>query len=204
MNIYEKLAAVMKDIQYLQKDDSVEFKSTKYKALSEEKVTTTVRQKLIENGLVIFPVEMASAREGIITHVDVKYRIVNVEKPDEFVEVVSCGDGADTQDKGPGKAMTYAFKYALLRTFAIPTGEDPDKVSSEELDDTMAKLAEQKRRTEPILCERCGEQIKPTVAKNGDTLSPINIAEMSKRRFKGMVCCADCQKALLEASKAAK
>ena len=30
--------------------------------------------------------------------------------------------------------MTYSYKYLLLRTFAIPTGEDPDKVSSAEID----------------------------------------------------------------------
>ena len=30
--------------------------------------------------------------------------------------------------------MTYAYKYMLLRTFAIPTGEDPDKISSAETD----------------------------------------------------------------------
>ena len=30
--------------------------------------------------------------------------------------------------------MTYAYKYMLLRIFAIPTGEDPDKISSAETD----------------------------------------------------------------------
>ena len=39
MNIYEKIAAIMQDVQYLAKDDHVEFGSNKYKALSEEKVT---------------------------------------------------------------------------------------------------------------------------------------------------------------------
>ena len=43
--------------------------------------------------------------------------------------------------------MTYSYKYLLLRTFAIPTGEDPDKISSAELDD-KAKKAE-KKKTEP-------------------------------------------------------
>lgn len=43
--------------------------------------------------------------------------------------------------------MTYAYKYALLRTFAIPTGEDPDKISSEQLDDEQA---EEKAKNEPI------------------------------------------------------
>ena len=52
---------------------------------------------------------------------------------------MSSGTGVDTQDKGVGKAMTYAYKYLLLRTFAIPTGEDPDKISSAELDDRFSR-----------------------------------------------------------------
>ena len=53
-NIYEKILEVMKNIEYLNKDDRVEYKSTKYKAMSEEKVTTTVRKELIKQGLVVF------------------------------------------------------------------------------------------------------------------------------------------------------
>ena len=44
MNLFEKMAAVMRDVQYLAKDDHVEFKTTKYKAISEEKVTGTMRK----------------------------------------------------------------------------------------------------------------------------------------------------------------
>lgn len=39
MNIYEKMSAIMQDVQYLTKDDQVKFGTTSYKALSEEKVT---------------------------------------------------------------------------------------------------------------------------------------------------------------------
>lgn len=66
-----------------------------------------------------------------ITTVNVTYRIVNTEKPEEYIDVSSSGTGVDTQDKGVGKAMTYAYKYMLLRTFAIPTGDDADKLSSD-------------------------------------------------------------------------
>ena len=61
-------------------------------------------------------------------------KIVNIDKPTEFEILASSGSGVDTQDKGVGKAMTYSYKYMLLKTFAIPTGEDPDKIGSEELD----------------------------------------------------------------------
>ncbi len=134
MNIYQRIQSVMQDIQYLTKDDQVSFGTTKYKAISEEKVTTTVRASMIKNGLVMYPETLDITKDGQITTVNVTYRMVNVEDPNEQIIIASCGQGSDTQDKGSGKAMTYAYKYALLRTFAIPTGEDPDKISSAELD----------------------------------------------------------------------
>ena len=134
MNIYQKIQAVMQDIQYLAKDDQVAFGTTKYKAISEEKVTTTVRASMIKNGLVMYPETQEITKEGQITTVNVTYRMINVDEPNEQIQIASSGQGSDTQDKGSGKAMTYAFKYALLRTFMIPTGEDPDKISSAELD----------------------------------------------------------------------
>lgn len=147
MNLHEKLLAIMSEIEYLKKDSDVSYGQTKYKAMSEEKVTKTVREKFIKHKIVMYPVEQAWERVGNVSHVDVKYRIVDTENPGDSIIIASCGDGADTQDKGSGKAMTYAYKYALLRTFAIPTGEDPDKISSEQLDDEQA---EEKAKNEPI------------------------------------------------------
>lgn len=131
--LYKKIHAVMKEVEYLQKDDQVAFGNTKYKAISEEKVTSTVRESLLKNGLVIIPVEQDHTREGTLSTVNVKYKIVDIDTG-EYEIAVSSGTGADTQDKGVGKAMTYSYKYLMLRTFAIPTGEDPDKTSSAELD----------------------------------------------------------------------
>lgn len=141
MSIYEKILAIMQDVNHIQKDDTVSYKSTNYKALSEEKVTSIMREKMIEQKLIVFPVKQEFRKDGYISHVDVTYRIVDTETGD-FIEVTSCGDGADTQDKGAGKAMTYAYKYMWLRTFAIPTGEDPDKIASAQLDDMEKKEAE--------------------------------------------------------------
>lgn len=131
--IEQKILNIMRKVEYLAKDDKVEFGNTKYKAMSEEKVTSILRKAMIDENVIVFPIDMSETREGNITHVHVKYRFVDTEDSSS-IEVVSSGDGYDTQDKGAGKAMTYAFKYMWLRTFAIPTGDDPDKVSSEEID----------------------------------------------------------------------
>lgn len=147
-NIYQKINEVMKNIEYLTKDDKVEFGTTKYKAISEEKVTTAVREQLVKQGIVISPIKQESENKELIrteksvnmlTSVHVKYRIQNIDDVNDFIEVESNGTGVDTQDKGVGKAMTYAYKYMLLRTFAIPTGEDPDKISSAETDKKVEK-----------------------------------------------------------------
>lgn len=145
--LYQKISNVMKAVDYLQKDDQVAFGNTKYRAISEEKVTSTVRSALIDQGLVIFPVEQDHVKDGNLTTVDVKYKIVDIETGEHEI-IVSSGTGSDTQDKGVGKAMTYAYKYLMLRTFAIPTGEDPDKVSSAELD--AKEQAEPKKSTSTL------------------------------------------------------
>ena len=59
-NIYQRISKVMQDVQYLAKDDMV-VTNTKtgagYKAITEEKVTTAVREALIRHGIVIVPIE---------------------------------------------------------------------------------------------------------------------------------------------------
>lgn len=134
MNIYEKLLAARQEIGYLQKDGKVAFGSTSYKAITDEKVMTTVRPILDKYGIVMFVESIDMSRNGTLTEAVITWRFVNAEKPDESILVQSAGQGADTQDKGAGKAMTYSRKYALLNTLLIPTGEDPDRISSEELD----------------------------------------------------------------------
>lgn len=153
LNLYQKISAVMEEVDYLQKDDHISFKSTNYKAISEEKVTSTVRQALIKYGLVILPIEQEHSREGTLSIVNTKYKIVDTETG-QFEIIVSSGSGADTQDKGVGKAMTYSYKYLLLRTFAIPTGEDPDKTSSAELDDKAKANKHDSQVGKPILLSK--------------------------------------------------
>ena len=145
-NLYQRILAIMDDVPYLQKDDNVSTGAGKsYKAITEEKVTTAIRAAMINHGVVIVPVEQEYDRTDLtlvdkngnekvsrLATVATKYRIINVDDPGDYIIAVSNGEGADTQDKGVGKAMTYAYKYLLLRMFAIPTGEDPDKMSSEE------------------------------------------------------------------------
>ena len=153
--VYEKILSVMSAVNYLNKDGFVETgKGKGYKALTDEKVLAAVRPALVSAGLVILPVKMeqqrtdeqvkaydGSTKTNRITDVSVTYRIINVSNPDDFVEVVSSGTGVDTQDKGIGKAMTYAKKYAILNSFLIPSGEDTDQISSDKYTEQLMGAA---------------------------------------------------------------
>lgn len=163
LNIFQRISKVMEEVEYLQKDDKVVTNSksgTGYKAISEEKVTSEVRKSLIKNGIVIIPVEQNHKREdetltdqygsekvNRLTTVDTVYRIQNIDDKDDYIEAVSSGTGVDTQDKGIGKAMTYSYKYLLLRMFAIPTGEDTDKISSEMYTEQFSQPKTRKAKT---------------------------------------------------------
>lgn len=156
MNIYEKIHQVMQDIQYLQKDGFVETGNGKgYKAMTDEKVASTLRPALLKARLVILPVSMETARtdeditdkfgnvkKNRVTDCSVTYRIFDIDNPSDYVDVVSSGTGVDTQDKGIGKAMTYARKYMLLNSFLIPTGNDTDDISSDMYDAQLYGKAE--------------------------------------------------------------
>lgn len=205
-NVFQRISKVMSDVEYLAKDDMVVTNAKTgagYKAISEEKVTNEVRKALIKHGLVIIPVEMDVDREdevlkdyqgnekvNRITTADVIYRIQNIDDKDDYVMAVSSGTGVDTQDKGIGKAMTYAYKYLLLRTFAIPTGEDTDKISSNVYSEQFApQKAKINAITEAELRTRISTEGIDTV-KVVNALSEYgykNLAEIEEDKYKDVV-----------------
>ena len=130
--LHLKIAAVMKEVQYLQKDGTIAFGQSKYRFLSETKITQSLRQSFLNHGLLVFPIDAHAEKIGNVTQVVMKYKIVDTETGEHEI-LAAVGQGADGQDKGGPKALTGAYKYMLRQTFMIPTGDDPDQISSEEL-----------------------------------------------------------------------
>lgn len=149
MNIYEKLLLITSEMQLVAKNLEVGVGQSKYKAVGEADVLKAVKQleekykiysypfsrKIIDSSIMQTKKEYnGKITEGnqIFIRIETIYRFVNIEKIDEFIDVVAYGDGVDTQDKAPGKAMTYSDKYALMKAYKIITGEDPDQNPSPE------------------------------------------------------------------------
>jgi len=126
-NIYQRIQAVMRDVEYIKKEDKKV--NNQYTFVSHDAVTAKVRPALIEHGIVITTENIDRVQNGNRCEVVVTYRVVNVDDPTDFCITQSCGSGIDNQDKSDGKSLSYSYKYLLLKLFALETGDDPERDS---------------------------------------------------------------------------
>jgi len=133
-NIYQRLNAIMQEIGYVQKDKQNSF--MKFKYVSHDAVTSAIRPFFVTHGVVVTcdivqqdvkEITTGKDDKAYMTSVTAQVSFINMDNPDDRVIVHSIGQGIDKNDLGPGKAMSYAYKYALLKTLALETGDDPER-----------------------------------------------------------------------------
>lgn len=122
-NLHQRLAEVMGKVTYIQKEKK---QGMRYSIVSHDAVTAKVRTPLLEAGIIYYPIRCETQQIGNRTEARMTIRFINIDDVSEFIDVETFGYGLDDQDKGPGKAMSYAVKYALLKTLGLETGDDPD------------------------------------------------------------------------------
>lgn len=123
-NIYQRILGVMSELEYIQKGKKTV--NNQYRYVSHDQVTAAIHPFLVKYGIAVIPSVLESKQEGNRTVVDLNVFFVNVDNPSDQFCVKSIGYGVDPGDKGPGKAISYAFKMACLKTFCLETGEDSD------------------------------------------------------------------------------
>lgn len=139
MSIYKKLLDIQKEIKSVSKDGKIETSKGTYKILSHGRVMELTRSLFIDKGLIFYPEKYEIRKDGAVTTVTADYRLVDTET-DEVITVASVGQGSDTQDKGAGKASTYADKYLVLRLLRLIQEDDPDLTSSENMDEKLNEI----------------------------------------------------------------
>ena len=200
MNIYEKLAAITAELNAVAKNLRVGEGRSSYKAVGEADVLAAVKPLEAQYKVYSYPASRRIVESDVITtkkvyngqesetskffmRVETVYRFVNTENPEELVEVITYGDGVDSGDKAPGKAMTYGDKYALLKAYKIITGDDPDQTASE---DTKVSYKSD------IRCEMCGSHIEGYFDGN-DIIPAAALAKRSREKY-GHIYCIQCAK----------
>jgi len=125
LNIYQRILAVMAELSYVQKGDKTV--NNQYRFVGHDAVSEAIHPMLVKHGIAMIPSVSSWKQDGNRTEADVTVSFVNVDKPEDRFEIKTFGFGVDPQDKGPGKAVSYATKYAVLKTFVLETGDDPEK-----------------------------------------------------------------------------
>lgn len=159
-NIFQRMSAITAELRTVAKNLTVPTggKNT-YKAVSERDILDAVKPIEEKHGVYSYPASRTVMESNMLesentyngqtkktttfmTRIETVYRFVNVDKPSEYIETITFAEGIDSQDKGSGKAMTYADKYALMKAYKISTGDDPDQDASVEKEYTKATPAQ--------------------------------------------------------------
>lgn len=143
MNVFQKMSIVTDEIKRVPKNLTIGTGKFQYKAVAEADILSAVKDAERNVGIFSYPANRSiiesrttakdNGGESQFVRVETTYRFVNMDNPTDYIEVKAYGDGVDTLDKAPGKATTYADKYALMKAYKIETGDDIDGKASDDL-----------------------------------------------------------------------
>jgi hypothetical protein len=140
-SVARKLAEVMAEVGYVQKDGTNSFH--KYSYATAEAVLKKANQALASRGVAVSSsVELLHYEPG---HAVSRMSLTFVDSESgESITAQGIGEGSDKGDKSTMKAGTAALKYCLASAFLISWGEDPERdTSTDKRADTVAELVSQ-------------------------------------------------------------
>lgn len=192
-NIYQRINAVMKEVQYIKKDGQVSGGGASYKAVTHDQVVSAVRSSMVKHGIVIEPKQISGEflvmRDVNATPQPIKmglysgsYEInfVNIDDPKDRTIVSVQAHASDNGDKAPGKAMTYAVKTAVVKQFYFETGENDE--SRAELADTDTIDGDQQGQLYNLLCDQ-GGMLTEKGMRVARAFKFNNLSEIKTRKF---------------------
>lgn len=139
LTVLQRINEVRKSNDFIKKDKKVDGGGG-YMAVTHDMVTASLRDDLVKHGVVIAPslVEgrsISGAETGLATGKGtpvIRYEatfdihFINVDDAQDKLTIRLGVHANDQGDKAPGKAISYAVKYAMLKVFSIETGEDDE------------------------------------------------------------------------------
>jgi len=137
MNIHQKMAAVEQSIPTIAKNQTVKTGGSSFQAVGKDDILEHVNKAHKNHGikcnvnyeLISSQVMEKQSKSGyaqLVTYVEFKAtgKFINIEKPEEYVEITAYGQGVDTGDKAHGKGQSYALKNLYTNAaYNIKTGE---------------------------------------------------------------------------------
>lgn len=166
-SIYTALAAVMADVSHVAKRDFNEHHRFNFRGI--DAVVNAVGPALRAHQVIVVPrvehtsfekVTTSAGRPSTACRVQVAY--VFHGPAGDSIETVVIGEAWDTGDKAAPKAMSVAFRTALLQALALPTDErDPDHAVYERGESDDAQITQTQMNTIGALMKRVGLDTEP-------------------------------------------
>ena len=135
MTIFEDMAAIMAEVTHVGKDDRFDGGGVRYAYRGVDRVVQALGPAMRKRGVIMLPTA-AAAPEWIptVTSKGAPSNVVRVlvtytltAQDGTYVSLTVPGEAMDTGDKAVSKAMSVAWRTALIQAFFLPTGEpDPD------------------------------------------------------------------------------
>ena len=105
MNIFEKMSGATEDIAVVAKNLNVGYGNNKYKAVSEADVLAAVKpierkygiysyhfsRTIVDKDILTFKNSKNEEKTNMFLRVETVYRFVNINKPEEFIDIVTYG-----------------------------------------------------------------------------------------------------------------
>jgi hypothetical protein len=179
IEITKAIIKVMQAVKGIDKSMTVGSGNNKYKGVSDKDVKLKIGAEMEKVGLAIIPISVkpeikvdrwehtdsygTKMKQSVFTAVTTEYLLTHISG--EFIVCAGYGQGIDSQDKGAGKATTYALKYTLLYTFMVATGyiDDSDTTHSDDID-TSQKPNTTKAKERPLLSKGTNKEWMDVVA----------------------------------------
>ena len=118
-NIYQKLKSACEEAGYVKKGEKKA--GMPFNPLQADDVKKVAMQSLLQNGLYPLCNYTTDIRENFVM-INCDMKIVNVDKPNEFIEINGSSGFGKLDKYGTGNGMTYAQKYAFLSALNLKTG----------------------------------------------------------------------------------
>jgi hypothetical protein len=179
LTLAQRLAAVMGDVGYVQKGGKTQ-SGPSFKYVKHDDVVALVRPALVKHGVAFLatvrPETVSCVEHGATKSGSLRYKttlildmtFVNADDPGDAYSVSFPGEGIDTDDKGSGKALSYAIKNGLLKTFMIESGDDADN---------EATTQEAAPRSQAVRHDEQREQAAAQPPRNGNGTLTANEVE---------------------------
>jgi hypothetical protein len=167
LNLREKFAEVRRRLGYVQKRGHNERHNYNYMTAAD--LAGSVGDILAELDVVVIPqlqsisTETPRSPSDRIARIVMNYRFIDA-RSGENLTVRVAGEGADAGDKAPYKAMTGVLKYALLQSFLLATGDDPE----DERADSRAALS-----SERVITPEQGSELQGLIEETGTELERV-------------------------------